>query len=52
MQAAPKDGSLVAVGSGYRKGLLALMAARNIANARDLKGKQEGVSQIGDASYN
>ena len=52
MQAASKDGSLVAVGSGYKKGLWALMAAKNIASARDLKGKRIGVSQIGDAPYN
>ncbi len=52
MQAASKDGSLVAVGSGYRKGLWGLMAAKNIASARDLKGKKVGVSQIGDAPYN
>ena len=52
MQAASKDASLVAVGNGYKKGLWALMAAKNIANARDLKGKRIGVSQIGDAPYN
>jgi ABC-type nitrate/sulfonate/bicarbonate transport system substrate-binding protein len=52
MQAASKDGSLVAMGSGFRKGLFALMAAKNIASARDLKGKKVGVSQIGDAPYN
>jgi ABC-type nitrate/sulfonate/bicarbonate transport system substrate-binding protein len=52
MQAASKDGSLVAVGSGFRKGLFALMAAKDISNARDLKGKRLGVSQIGDAPYN
>jgi ABC-type nitrate/sulfonate/bicarbonate transport system substrate-binding protein len=52
MQAASKDGSLVAVGSGFRKGLFALMAAKNIVGARDLKGKKVGVSQIGDAPYN
>ncbi len=52
MQAASKDGSLVAVGSGFKKGLFALMAAKNIAGARDLKGKKVGVSQIGDAPYN
>lgn len=52
MQAASKDGSLVAVGSGFRKGLFALMAAKNIASARELKGKRLGVSQIGDAPYN
>jgi ABC-type nitrate/sulfonate/bicarbonate transport system substrate-binding protein len=56
MQAASKDGSLVAVGSGYKKGLWALMvskeAAKDISSARDLKGKRVGVSQIGDAPYN
>jgi ABC-type nitrate/sulfonate/bicarbonate transport system substrate-binding protein len=52
MQAASKDGSLVAVGSGYKKGLWALMAGKDIASARDLKGKRVGVSQIGDAPYN
>jgi ABC-type nitrate/sulfonate/bicarbonate transport system substrate-binding protein len=52
MQAASKDGSLVAVGSGYKKGLWALMAGKSIASARDLKGKRVGVSQIGDAPYN
>jgi ABC-type nitrate/sulfonate/bicarbonate transport system substrate-binding protein len=52
MQAASKDASLVAVGSGYKKGLWALMSAKDIGNARDLKGKRVGVSQIGDAPYN
>ncbi|HEY1760230.1 MAG TPA: ABC transporter substrate-binding protein [Bryobacteraceae bacterium] len=52
MQAASKDASLVAVASGYKKGLWALMASKDIANARDLKGKRLGVSQIGDAPYN
>lgn len=57
MQAASKDASLVAVGSGYKKGLWALMvskelAAKNVSSGRDLKGKRVGVSQIGDAPYN
>ena len=52
MQAASKDGSLVAVGSGYKKGLWALMVAKDIGSARDLNGKRVGVSQIGDAPYN
>jgi ABC-type nitrate/sulfonate/bicarbonate transport system substrate-binding protein len=52
MLAASKDASLVAVASGYRKGLWAMMAVKNIANARDLRGKRVGVSQIGDAPYN
>jgi ABC-type nitrate/sulfonate/bicarbonate transport system substrate-binding protein len=52
MQAASKDGSLVAVGSGYKKGLWALMVGKSVASAGDLKGKRVGVSQIGDAPYN
>jgi ABC-type nitrate/sulfonate/bicarbonate transport system substrate-binding protein len=53
MQAASKDASLVAVGSGYKKGLWALMASKDIGGSpRDLKGKRVGVSQIGDAPYN
>ncbi|HEY4364357.1 MAG TPA: ABC transporter substrate-binding protein [Bryobacteraceae bacterium] len=52
MQASSKDGSLIALGSPYKKSLFALMAAKNIAGIRDLKGKRIGVSQIGDAPYN
>jgi ABC-type nitrate/sulfonate/bicarbonate transport system substrate-binding protein len=52
MQASSKDGSLVAVGSPFKKSLFALMATKNIASIRDLKGKRIGVSQIGDAPYN
>ena len=52
MTAASKDGSLVALGSPFKKSLFALMAAKNIASMRDLKGKRIGVSQIGDAPYN
>jgi ABC-type nitrate/sulfonate/bicarbonate transport system substrate-binding protein len=52
MIASSKDGSLVALGSPYKKSLFALMAGRNIAGIRDLKGKRIGVSQIGDAPYN
>jgi ABC-type nitrate/sulfonate/bicarbonate transport system substrate-binding protein len=52
MQAASKDGSLVALGSPYKKSLFALMAQKNIGAVRDLKGKRLGVSQIGDAPYN
>ncbi len=52
LQAASKDSSLVAVGSGFRKGLWALMASKNIASVRDLKGKRIGISQIGDAPFN
>jgi len=52
MQAASKDGSLVMIGSPYRKSLFALMASNKFASVRDLKGKTIGVSQLGDAPYN
>jgi ABC-type nitrate/sulfonate/bicarbonate transport system substrate-binding protein len=52
MIAASKDGSLIAYGSPFRKSLFALMAQKNIAGVRGLKGKRIGVSQIGDAPYN
>jgi len=52
MLAGSKGGSLVIVGSPFRKSLFALMAGKNIAGVRDLKGKTIGVSQIGDAPYN
>ena len=51
MQAASKDGSLVAYASSFRKNLFALMS-HTIRNVKDLKGKRIGVSQIGDAPYN
>jgi len=52
MIASSKDGSLVALGSPYKKSLFALMAPKKIAGMRELKGKRIGVSQIGDAPYN
>lgn len=52
MQASSKDGSLIALGSPFKKSLFALMANKSIANGRALKGKRIGVSQIGDAPYN
>jgi ABC-type nitrate/sulfonate/bicarbonate transport system substrate-binding protein len=52
MIASSRDGSLIALGSPYKKSLFVLMAAKNIAGIRDLKGKRIGVSQIGDAPYN
>lgn len=52
MVASSKDGSLVALGSPFRKSDFALMAAKNIAAIRDLKGRRIGVSQIGDAPWN
>ena len=52
MQASSRDGSLVMIGSPYRKSLFALMAPAKTASVRDLKGKRIGVSQLGDAPYN
>src|SRR5215467_4197571 len=52
MQAASKDGSLVMIGSLFKKSLFALMAAKNIQSMKDLKGKRVGVSAIGDAPHN
>ena len=52
MIASSKDGSLVALGSPFKKSLFALMASKNITEMSDLKGKRIGVSQIGDAPYN
>jgi ABC-type nitrate/sulfonate/bicarbonate transport system substrate-binding protein len=51
MQAASKDGSLIAYGSSFKKSLFALMS-KNATSVKDLKGKRIGVSQIGDAPYN
>ncbi len=52
MQAASKDGSLVMIGSPYKKSLFALMAPNSFGSVRALKGKRIGVSQLGDAPYN
>ncbi len=52
MVASSKDGSLLALGSPFKKSLFALMANKSIRNRKDLKGKIIGVSQIGDAPYN
>ena len=52
MIASSKDGSLVMLGTPYKKSLFAMMAAKNITSLRELKGKRIGVSQIGDAPYN
>jgi len=51
MQAASKDGSLVLVGSSLNRGVFALMANKNIATIKDLKGKRIAVGQVGDAPY-
>jgi ABC-type nitrate/sulfonate/bicarbonate transport system substrate-binding protein len=51
MQAASKDGSLLLVGSSLNRGMFALMANKDIANIKALKGKRIAVGQIGDAPY-
>jgi len=51
MQAASKDGSMTIVGSSLNKGTFALMANKNIASIKDLKGKRIAVGQVGDAPY-
>jgi ABC-type nitrate/sulfonate/bicarbonate transport system substrate-binding protein len=50
--AGSKGGSLVILGSPFRKSLFALMADKSVGSVRDLRGKRIGVSQIGDAPYN
>jgi len=52
MVAGSKDGSLLALGSPFKKSLFALMANKSLNGVKDLKGKRIGVSQIGDAPYN
>ncbi|MBZ5578749.1 MAG: ABC transporter substrate-binding protein [Acidobacteriia bacterium] len=52
MIASSQDGSLVILGSPYRKSLFALMARKSVARVQDLRGRRLGVSQIGDAPYN
>ena len=52
MTAASRDGSLVILGSPYKKSLFALMATKNIKRMQDLKGKRIAVSQVADAPYN
>ena len=52
MPASAADGSLVMVGSPYRKSSFALIANGTFKNLKDLKGKRVGVSQLGDAPYN
>lgn len=51
MEAASKDGSMVLIGSALNRGAFALMAKKDIASIKDLKGKKVAVSQIGDAPY-
>jgi ABC-type nitrate/sulfonate/bicarbonate transport system substrate-binding protein len=52
MQASSRDGSLIAYGSSFKKSLFAMMAGKNVASMKDMKGKRIGVSQVGDAPYN
>lgn len=51
MQAASKDGSMAIVGSSLNKGTFALMARKDVASIKDLKGKRIAVGQVGDAPY-
>ncbi len=52
LQASARDGSLVSMGSMLNKGPFSLMAAKEIASVKDLKGKRLAVSALGDAPYN
>jgi ABC-type nitrate/sulfonate/bicarbonate transport system substrate-binding protein len=52
MPAVSKDGSMVIIGSPYRKSSFALIANKTFNSVKELKGKRIGVSQIGDAPYN
>jgi len=52
MQASLRDGSLVAVGSPFKKSLFALMATKDIKSVQELKGKKIAVTQLADAPYN
>ncbi len=52
LPASSRDGSLVMIGSQYKKSSFALMAQSTFSSVRELKGKRIGVSQIGDAPYN
>src|SRR5580704_5343592 len=44
MTASSKDGSLIMLGSPFKKSLFALMANKNVADIKALKGKRIGVS--------
>ena len=52
MIASSRDGSLVFIGTPFKKSLFALMARSEITSVADLRGRRIGVSQIGDAPYN
>jgi len=52
MEASTKDGSFVMIGSSLNKALFALMARKDLANIKQVKGKRIAVGQISDAPYN
>jgi ABC-type nitrate/sulfonate/bicarbonate transport system substrate-binding protein len=52
MVASTRDGSFALMGSTSNRGLFALMAQKNFADPKQLKGKRIAVGQIGDAPYN
>jgi ABC-type nitrate/sulfonate/bicarbonate transport system substrate-binding protein len=52
MQASARDPSFVVVGSSLNKAFFALMSRKEIATAKNLKGKKVAVSQVGDPPYN
>ena len=53
LQASSRDPkALVSVGSFLNKGTFAMMAAKNVASVKELKGKRVAVAQVGDAVYN
>ena len=52
MVASARDGSFALMGSTSNRGLFALMAQKEFANPKQLKGKRIAVGQIGDAPYN
>jgi ABC-type nitrate/sulfonate/bicarbonate transport system substrate-binding protein len=52
MIASSRDGSMVFVGTPFKKSLFALMANSEISSVANLRGRRIAVSQIGDAPYN
>ena len=52
MQASARDSSLVMIGNSLSKAVFALVARKDFASAKELKGKRIAVSTIGDPPYN
>jgi ABC-type nitrate/sulfonate/bicarbonate transport system substrate-binding protein len=52
MVASTRDASFALMGSTSNRGLFALIAQKEFANPKQLKGKRIAVGQIGDAPYN